>query len=546
MFSKSGGPLTKRIALNADGSVGADGSACVMSHGRARRVHLSSAQQLANLIGGLGSSEAITLGALQEGLPDEVEVATKHRVNGAARPDIIARSRDYITFRPGTRAFTLVDYDAKGMPAEIGVRIAALGGFWPTLTSVLQALAGTERVLRHSTSAGLFRADTRKPIAGSDGVHAYVLVEDGADGERFLKTLHERCWLVGLGWMMVGAGGQLLERSIIDRVVGTPERLIFEGPPVLDPRLAQDQECRRPVAIEGEALDTAAACPPLSILEKAKLREQRAKEATRLAPEATKKRAAFIDRQATELAQRTGIDLRRASRTIERQCEGILLPDVVLPFDDDELAAKTVADVLEDPARFEGATLAGPLEGVEYGRCKARVMRSADGSLWINSFAHGRTVYQLKFDACAAQAALQNAPKDAVADTFVRLVLGGDLDEDEVEDLRNLASERSDITRTTLGRKLKYALQASNARRATQERDRQLAERQDPRPQLQVPTADAEWVPCMRTINDVLGSNHADEPPMRNPDNLVALVRERRLLSLHLLTSQEVNDDAEL
>src|SRR5271167_3385157 len=90
VFAKRGGSLTKRISLNPDGTVKSDGSACGMSQGKARRLELSSAQQLADLIGYLGSNEAITLGALREGLPDEVEVATKLRVNGASRPDLIA------------------------------------------------------------------------------------------------------------------------------------------------------------------------------------------------------------------------------------------------------------------------------------------------------------------------------------------------------------------------------------------------------------------------------------------------------------------------
>jgi hypothetical protein len=50
--------------------------------------------------------------------------------------------------------------------------------------------------------------------------------------------------------------------------------------------------------------------------------------------------------------------------------------------------------VLANPDRFVGETLADPLEGIEYGRCKAKIMRRADGSLWIHSFAHGRTVYE--------------------------------------------------------------------------------------------------------------------------------------------------------
>ena len=105
-------------------------------------------------------------------------------------------------------------------------------------------------------------------------------------------------------------------------------------------------------------LDTVASCPPLSIVEHAKLRELRAKEAPRLVPEVAKSKAEFITRQCQRLAERTGMDQNRARRVVERQCSGILLPDVVLPFDDPELTGNTVADVLADPGRFEGATLA--------------------------------------------------------------------------------------------------------------------------------------------------------------------------------------------
>jgi hypothetical protein len=190
--------------------------------------------------------------------------------------------------------------------------------------------------------------------------------------------------------MMVGASGQLLERSIVDRVCGSPERLAFEGGGVLIHPIAQDLAARQPIAVEGVTLDTAVACPQLSIVEQAKLSELRAKEKSRLAGESAKAREIFIEQQSRRLTERTGVDLRKARRTIERQCEGVLLPDLPLPFDDKELAGKTVAEVLADPQRFEGATLADPLEGIDYGRSKARVLRRADGMLWINSFAHAQ------------------------------------------------------------------------------------------------------------------------------------------------------------
>ena len=60
----------------------------------------------------------------------------------------------------------------------------------------------------------------------------------GGDIGRFLRALHDRCWLCGYGWMMVGTAGQFLERSIIDCSVGAPKRLVFEGAPVLEPLVA--------------------------------------------------------------------------------------------------------------------------------------------------------------------------------------------------------------------------------------------------------------------------------------------------------------------
>ena len=97
---------------------------------------------------------------------------------------------------------------------------------------------------------------------------------------------------------------------------------------------------------------------------------------------------------------------------VARQCAGVLLSDVMLSFDNEELDGATVADVLANPARYEGATLADPLEGTDYGACKAKVMRRSDGTPWIHSFAHGRTVYELRHDAAAVDASLRREPSD--------------------------------------------------------------------------------------------------------------------------------------
>jgi hypothetical protein len=548
-IAKLGGPLTKHIALGPDGSLCSDGSACVMSRGSACRATFDDLGALAACISSLESNEAIALGALRLSLPDRVRIITKDQLeamNGRIPPDLIARTGDYIGYRPGRSALALIDIDTKGMPASVKSKIDEISGYWAALVHVLPELKSTGRVIRKSTSAGIARTDTGDTIPGSDGLHVFIEVGDGADIERFLRALHARCWLAGYGWLMVGAGGQLLERSIVDRTVGAPERFVFEASPVLDPPLLQNQDDRRPVVTEGMVLDTPEACPDLTDVEQARFRQLRAKESHRLASDAAKARATFISRQSQRLAERSGISAEHAANVVARQCLGILLPDVELLFDDTKLAGSTVGDVLAEPSRFVGATLADPLEGPEYGPCKAKVMQRPDGTIWINSFAHGRTTYELKMDARAAQTVLRKTPAAEVAGVFVRLGLTADLDEAEKEELCAVAHRISGIGKRALDAKLKNARREQAVLEAQAERERQSAERQDPRPALVAPAADAERLPVLIAIDDVLGGQHRPEPPIRDTEGRPTDVRCRAPTMLHdMLTVGPASEKAD-
>ena len=544
-LSKDGGSLTKHIHLDEHGVLISDGSACVMSSGHAMRVRLADLAALSDLIERLQPHEAIALGALRDDLPEHVDIATKahlQKLNGGTAPHLIARTADAICYRARQSALALIDYDSKCMPPWVKARINAIGGVWSSLVGILPALGAVGRVIRPSTSSGLYRSDTGERLPGSQNQHIYLQVDDGADINRFLRTLHERCWLAGLGWMVVGAGGQLLERSIVDRMVGAPERLVFEATPITEAPVAQDRSARAPTVIEGATLNTIAVCPPLTIVEQAELRQLRTRERQRLAEDARQARDAFIAEHAKGLAQRAGMTEERAARIIRSQCNGILLPDVVLPFDDDDLLGKTVADVLADPARYEGATLADPLEGVSYGLCKARIMRRADGTPWIHSFAHGRTIYELKLDLDAVRAAIVKAPRDQAAAIFVRGVLAGELDDDEIEVLRDLAADRSGVGKRALNRKLRAAREAQHRQRAREAQQRRAATRTDPRPQIDAPDRNAEWLPQMSIINEVLSASKDPEPPMRDMESIVAAVHLRRLGNMHLLTAHGANE----
>jgi hypothetical protein len=543
-LTKNGGPLTKKISLAPDGTLVKDGSACVMAQGTAERVRVAGVDALGALIEGLEPSQAIALGTLRADLPDMVEVTTKNRlVNGVARPDIIARTGADLIYRGGQPAFALLDYDSKGMPAAVAAELERAGGFWGALLTVLPNLKDTAHMTRYSTSAGLWRSDTGEALPGSDGVHVYVEVKDGGDSARFLRALHDRCWLAGLGWMMVSTSGALLERSIVDRMVGGPERLVFEGGPVLVPPLQQDKESRRPIAVGGVALDTTAVCPSLSIVEQARLDELKAKERERLAPEMAKAREAFVEVQAKKLVARTGMSEKAARRVIVRQCEGVLRPDVVLPFDDPELAGCTVGDVLANPEFYEGETLADPLEGVAYGRGVAKIMRH--GTPWIHSFAHGRTTYALKHDATSVRKAMEKAAKEDVVRTFILLAASADLDEVELAELRPLVKELSGINLRAIDAALKAAQQQQAAQNAKAARAREAARRQDLRPHIRAPFPDEPWLPQMDVLNEVIGGVISAKPPSRDIDGDAMWLRKLPVPNTHAFSQSEVNVEPE-
>jgi hypothetical protein len=533
-------PLSKVISLD-DGNVVSDGSACVMSHGEARRLPLASVDVLAQAIAGLSSQEALSLGRLRDDLPARVEVVTQRKLNGQATT--IARTREFVVYRSASPGYALIDFDRKGMPAEIAARLDAAGGPWAALCAICPGLAPAARVARASTSSGLFHAQSGQRYPSSGGAHIYLAVADAADVERFLHALHERAWLAGFAWYDVGAAGQLLDRSLVDRMVGGPERLIFEGAPIIHPPLAQDAAARRPVVTAGDVVDTRQICPQLTIFERNRLAELRRADRERVAEAVETARARFITRQAKQLVARHGVAPAAARRMAEAQIGGILLPFVALAWDDPELAGCTVADVLTDPQRFVGETLADPLEGIAYGRTKAMVMHRPDGMLVIHSFAHGRTIYELRYDAAALDRVIRATPKEEMVEAFLRLLPLAALTPDEEIRLRDLVCDLASVKVQPLNKRIKQGKEERARKQAAAARQKQAAERTDPRPRRPAPSVEDERLPVLRDLDAIFCHVPDAEPPMRDVENRPIEIQVRRPLGLHALTQAGSNDD---
>jgi hypothetical protein len=543
LITKRGTPalMSKTISLDEAGKLHSDASECRMVYGTATREFAATASALVLIIASCGSDQAIALGRLKDELPDRVEVTVPSRLD--RHPGAITRSRKFIDYRPGSAAWALIDFDTKGMPEEVAARIEAAGGMWPALLSVAPELAAAARVSRASTTSGLFRADTGEPIPGSNGMHHYVLVRDGRDVERLLKDLHDRCWLNGFGWHAIGAAGQLLDRSLIDRMVGNGERLCFEGAPQIVAPVAQDPEKRVPEAFEGEEIDSGRVVPPLTEYERHRVNEAKRASAEALGKSAAAVRSEHDKKLAEAISTASGVPLLTALRLVAARHRGVLYPDVALEFD--HLGTMTAGAVLADPERFVGETLADPMEGVSYGRCKAMVMKDDDCALLIHSFAHGRGIYLLRHDLKSAKAAFAQAPADAMVEHALAILAQAELEEDELADFVAHVSRSANVGVRVLTRRIKK----DRAQRESEKHKASMGSSTDGRIIRRRPEADGELLPTITFVDELLAADRSKEPPMRNASGAFVQVEVKQPWALHLLTAEGANaigDDADL
>ena len=196
--------------------------------------------------------------------------------------------------------------------------------------------------------------------------------------------------------------------------------------------------------------------------------------------------------------------------------------------------------MLDDPARYVGETLADPMEGIDYGRCKAKVMMGSQGP-FINSFAHGHTVYKLKYDADAIRRKIAASTTD-VLETFVRLVLLAELSVIELDDLIDEVKRRTNRGVNQIKAAIKAAKREHAHRTREEAKQRQRAERNDPRPAcLRMPN-DAPLTEEMTRINVILSQAPLEDQIRRDIDGYAVKPRWKPVPNTHAFSS-DINDE---
>lgn len=395
--TKSKGPLTKIIRINPETKeLVKDGSECSMSYGTIKKIPISSPLGFANMLRSRATNQAIVHGICEH---DTAKVITKPQFEknpGTDENPIISRTKDCLKYSDGPGVI-LFDHD-KSRALSAGSD-EALAGYSPSeLISVLarvhEIINGAAFVSTPSTSSCIYSAKGDLLRGEGTGSHIYFFVKKASDIPRYLETLGKRLFLAGFGRIEISVSGSLLTRTLIDLLVGSPERLDFVAGAVCEDGLRQ--ELPFPVINNGELLDTETLNSLTSVEEKEYL-EIVAGLSNQAKPNQERVVSEYVERESKKLVNAKNISIEDAIRIVKSRQDHMLEDEDLLYFSRHD-GAVTVAEALLAGASFNKKSLADPLEPEYDGWSKSKaIFYWNDGKTPnIRSFAHGEIKYKFR------------------------------------------------------------------------------------------------------------------------------------------------------
>lgn len=347
--------------------------AAQIHRGHAETVAVGGPASLLTLIENLKPNQALSLGRLPQ-VGQLYSLASQ----SLRREGDITRSKEFFDWNDGP-GLMLLDADTKGIPDAV-LRTVAGRCLAEVIEEAVPEIKTAPRIIKSSSSAGI--STSKGEIRKASGLHIYIYVANGRDVPMLLGLIHDRLWAAGLGFFTVSKSGGLLERSLVDVSVGSPERLIFAADPIVHPPLTRDPP---PPRIFSEGLPLAYVAPPnLELVERLKAY---AREAIKPAAKAQKKHheAEQIDRVADKLH----VPKAEARRIVKQRLEMQILNDDDL-LETGRGCFEKVANFLDRVTRQ--TALPCPIEGSDYGMSTAYYYPANDRCPVprILSFAHGK------------------------------------------------------------------------------------------------------------------------------------------------------------
>lgn len=351
-------------------------------------------EKFAEFIDSLTPHQAVCLG-----------LANQNGVTAKAGGGRFSRSKDFFRFKKGHSGAILLDVDDSNLTANEFLNI--LSGIHPDLQTC-------SKVVKYSSSAGLYHGD--KQLTPLNKYHIYLFVEDLSDSKRLGKAIYTKLWNLGHGHIKVSRAGSLLDRSVVDRFVWTPERLVFEAAPKLDDGIEKRVPATR--FIDGHLLKSRRIT--CTKAEEEQCRELIAAAKAELRPQAETVKDQYTTKEAKKLIKR-GLSEEQAVETVRSRMNRALHPgEVVRTHDGRNVTIQQLKD--------EGnpCYIADPIEP-ERGAQKAKFNPATKRyPATVYSFLHGGINYSIEEKEKAPKtdwffALPPNLAQEAVKDALIDL-----------------------------------------------------------------------------------------------------------------------------
>lgn len=315
-------------------------------------------------------------------------IVTKGEVKRREDEDVgrklVARSKDFFSYRGG-EGFILLDYDPSEDYTQNDGKALTKDELFSILNEVLPELKGAPMLWKTSSSSNISNEDGTS-YRGVTGQHIFLAVKNTADIPRIVDIFYKRLWLMGHGYIFIDKTGRMHDRTIIDKVVNSPEREIFIK-----------AECVSPVtqSMDIELFNDGRTPLNTEVITELTIEESMRVESLILSAKDKRKGLAesvtesYIDRMHAQLGM---------SKPKLRECinNHILFGDAHIKLSNG--TEVTVHEIFKHPEKYDGEYCYDPLEpeygGLTGGATKAWIDVS---NKRIHGHAHGGIWYDLEF-----------------------------------------------------------------------------------------------------------------------------------------------------
>jgi len=337
------------------------------------RVDNLSLYDLFEHFGCLTAKEALIHGTIKD--HEQVGICTKDQpIDGC-----MTRTKDNFSYPDN--ALMLLDYD----PSDRGYKISSADNFIDTLELIDPQLKSCAYFYKSSASSGI-RLNGRL-LNDNTGIHVYLVIP-GGQLKPYAEILFKRCILNDLGHIFISKNGRKYVRTIFDAAVHGPERIDYVAPAIINKPLEIDEpvsSSRPGNSIDGSLLSR------LTPEEEASYQDKRQKLLSGAEDDAFDILYNYVKDQ----SKTTGIAAERLMRFHAMGDQGVI--DFGHPLTKDDGTQFSFADVVADPGEYKNLSIPDPFDPGD-GPSKAQLYINDNGTIVINSFAHGGTVYKLHQD----------------------------------------------------------------------------------------------------------------------------------------------------